>query len=366
DKNDTYALLLLRSLAFIYLNTGQLDQASRIAQVQLQGATNRKIQIMQNWADWFLGVLCYSRNELDASAQYFGQIVKNRYTAQISTYRDAVAGLALIHQIQGESTEAFQMVESISKFDLEQRGSEDERTSSLRARLLLMQGDMEGPGHWADAFTVPPPDQPFVWLEEPRVTRARVLVARGKEADLQLALQILDTLEDIAERTYNTRYKIEMLALRALALHAQGETSAAYAVLKQALDLGRPGCFIRVFVDLGVPMRAMLQRLVEQEHTVVMIRRILAAFQEDDSYLHSSAHHPSLGNSTLVEPLTPREREVLLLLREPMSIKEIALKLNISYATAKRHTINIYGKLGVNQRGKAVARAEELNILPPR
>ena len=366
DKNDTYALLLLRSLAFIYLNTGQLDQASRIAQVQLQGATNRKIQIMQNWADWFLGVLCYSRNELDASAQYFGQIVKNRYTAQISTYRDAVAGLALIHQIQGESTEALQMVESISKFDLEQRGSEDERTSSLRARLLLMQGDMEGPGHWADAFTVPPPDQPFVWLEEPRVTRARVLVARGKEADLQLALQILDTLEDIAERTYNTRYKIEMLALRALALHAQGETSAAYAVLKQALDLGRPGCFIRVFVDLGVPMRAMLQRLVEQEHTVVMIRRILAAFQEDASYLHCSAHHPSLGNSTLVEPLTPREREVLLLLREPMSIKEIALKLNISYATAKRHTINIYGKLGVNQRGKAVARAEELNILPPR
>ena len=57
---------------------------------------------------------------------------------------------------------------------------------------------------------------------------------------------------------------------------------------------------------------------------------------------------------------------MLNLLRGPLSIKEIAQKLNIAYATAKRHTINIYGKLGVNRRWDAVARAEELNILPPR
>ena len=80
----------------------------------------------------------------------------------------------------------------------------------------------------------------------------------------------------------------------------------------------------------------------------------------------SPARHPSLASSTLVEPLTPRELEVLTLLREPLSIKEIAHKLNISYATARRHTINIYGKLGVNKRWEAVTRAEELNILPPR
>ena len=86
-------------------------------------------------------------------------------------------------------------------------------------------------------------------------------------------------------------------------------------------------------------------------------------------WLAAKAHarrHPSPGISTLVEPLTPRELEVLTLLRGPLSIKEIAGKLHISYATAKRHTINIYGKLGVNQRWDAVARAEELNILPPR
>ena len=327
---------------------------------------------MQNWADWFLGVLCYSRNELDASAQYFSQIVKNRYTAQISTYRDAVAGLALIHQIQGESSEAWRMMESISQFDLEQRGSEDERTRSLRARLMLLQGDQDGVGNWVDSIIDPPPDIALLWLEEPQVTRARILLSRGKEADLHLALQILDILEDITDRTNHTRYKIEVLALRALALDAQGETSAGDAVLKQALELGRPGGFIRVFVDLGKPMQAMLQRLVEQEHSVETIQRILAAFPEEKDYqvsIESSklpTSHPSLGNSTLAEPLTPRELDVLTLLRGPTSIKEIALELNISYSTTRRHTINLYGKLGVHQRWNAVAKAEELNILPPR
>jgi LuxR family maltose regulon positive regulatory protein len=371
DKADIYALFLMQSLCFIYLNTGQHEQVRKIAQVMVQGAARGEIAIMKNWADWFFGLVSYQQNEIEVAAQHLTQIVENRYTAQISTYRDAVAGLALIHQSKGESSEAIQLVESISRFDLEQSGREDERTRSLRARLLLMQGDLESAGRWAEDFTAPPQDQPLIWLEEPQVTRARVLVARGMDDDLTLALQILDTLDEIADRTHNTRYKIEILALRALALDAQGETHQADSELVQALDLGRPGCLIRVFVDLGAPMQVMLYRLAKQDQSMEKIKRILAAFPEEKDYqvsiesLKLPTNYPSLGISMLAEPLTPREREVLTLLRGPKSIKEIALELNISYATARRHTINIYGKLGVHQRWKAVAKAEELNILPP-
>jgi LuxR family maltose regulon positive regulatory protein len=324
---------------------------------------------MGSAGDWFLGIVAYQMNELDAATQYFTQIVENRFAAQITTYRDAVAGLALIHQIRGESSEAWNRVESISQYDLEQRGSEETRTRSLRARIYLLQGDLEGAGRWVDTLTGPPPDQPLLWLEEPQVTRARVLVARGAPSDLSLALEIVDKLDEIAERTHNTRYKIEVLALRALALDAQGQTSQADAVLKQAVDMARLGGFIRVFVDLGTPMQAMLHRLEQQDHPAEMIRRIMAAFPADDKNWVGSknlARQPSLGASTLAEPLTPRELEVLFLLRGALSIKEIALKLNISYATVKSHANNLYGKLGVNGRWNAVAKAEELNILPPR
>ena len=291
-----------------------------------------------------------------------------------------MAGLALIHQIQGESVEALRMVESISQYDVALRGGEDTWTRSLRARLMLLQGDLEGASRWVDTLTDLPPNMHLLWLEEPQVTRVRVLVARGTPADLQLAIEFLDALDEAAERTFHTRYRIELLALRAMALDAQRKTSPANpatsdeaeAILKQALDLARPGGFLRVFVDLGDPMRTMLHRLAGQGYLVGMIHSILAAFPEAEKNVASSeslmpaATRQDLGISPLAEPLTRRELEVLALLRGPSSTKEIAQKLQISYATAKDHTIRIYGKLGVNRRWDAVTRAEELNILPPR
>jgi LuxR family maltose regulon positive regulatory protein len=68
----------------------------------------------------------------------------------------------------------------------------------------------------------------------------------------------------------------------------------------------------------------------------------------------------------LIEPLTARELEVLALMREPLSAKEIARRLHISYQTVRRHSANIFGKLDVNKRWAAVAKAEALGLLPPR
>jgi ATP/maltotriose-dependent transcriptional regulator MalT len=118
-------------------------------------------------------------------------------------------------------------------------------------------------------------------------------------------------------------------------------------------------------------MQFMLHRLVSQGFLPETINRILVAFPEDGSS-HVGSEMPRILTgrplpeiSPLVEPLTRRELEVLALLRGPSSIKEIAQKLNIAYATAKDYTIKIYSKLGVNRRWDAVARAEDLKILPP-
>jgi ATP/maltotriose-dependent transcriptional regulator MalT len=133
DKTDIYPLILLQTLGYIYLWTGQLDQAKQICQVLIQGATRSGITIMKNWGDYCLGVACYQCNELETADHYFTQIIKSRYIAHGSAYRDAVAGLALIRQIKGESSEAWQLVESISQFDLAQSGSK----TSGPARCVL-------------------------------------------------------------------------------------------------------------------------------------------------------------------------------------------------------------------------------------
>ncbi|RSN66726.1 DNA-binding response regulator [Streptomyces sp. WAC 04229] len=63
------------------------------------------------------------------------------------------------------------------------------------------------------------------------------------------------------------------------------------------------------------------------------------------------------------EPLSAREREVLVLVARGTSNKEIARELFISEATVKTHLTHLYGKLGVSDRAAAVATAYERRIL---
>jgi LuxR family maltose regulon positive regulatory protein len=65
----------------------------------------------------------------------------------------------------------------------------------------------------------------------------------------------------------------------------------------------------------------------------------------------------------LAAPLSERELEVLRLIAAGLTNQEIAERLVIALSTAKRHSINIYGKLGVSNRTQAVAKARELNLL---
>ena len=65
----------------------------------------------------------------------------------------------------------------------------------------------------------------------------------------------------------------------------------------------------------------------------------------------------------LIEPLSEREREVLLLMATGASNQEIAQALIIAVNTVKRHARNIFGKLGVENRTQAVVRARALDLL---
>jgi len=70
---------------------------------------------------------------------------------------------------------------------------------------------------------------------------------------------------------------------------------------------------------------------------------------------------PQRGSS--LEPLSPREREVLRCLAEGMSNKEIGAKLAISEGTVKNHMSQVLGKLQVLDRTQAALRAREMGLL---
>ena len=115
-------------------------------------------------------------------------------------------------------------------------------------------------------------------------------------------------------------------------------------------------------------MQTMLLRLAGQGFGAETVRRILAAFPESQEKIATGdpGSQSRAANTRLVEPLTDRELDVLALLRERLSNKDIASQLGLSTTTVKRYTVNLYDKLGVNKRWDAVVKAEALGILPLR
>ena len=103
-------------------------------------------------------------------------------------------------------------------------------------------------------------------------------------------------------------------------------------------------------------MASLLYRLQNQDVAQGYISQILDAFPGTET------SELSVSRVNLVEPLTEREMEILGLLAQQLSNKEIAAQLVISKGTVKQHTHNIYRKLNVNTRWQAVTKATELGI----
>lgn len=370
ERTDAYALRLLLGLTVVYFQNGQLERARQAAQEMLHQAQNGRLSVPEGWGHYYLARIAYQWYDLNLAMTHFGELVDMRYRVHAHAARNGMIGLAQVYAVSGKVDEAWQTWQMLSQFDLDLTGHETEETRALNAWLLLRQGDLVRAGRWADAFTAPVPDLPLIWLHHPHITKARVLLARGEQADLQGALQIANAFYEVAVRGHNALASIKGLLVRALALAAQGHAEAARSALQRAVDLAQPGGFIQAFVDFGAPMQALLRQLAGEAAFSAAIQRILAAFPDaqDGAAGEAAARFAprSLKVAGLVEPLTTREREILLLLREPLSGKEIAHKLFISTTTLKRHTANIYGKLGVHNRWDAVGAAEALGILPPR
>ncbi len=68
-------------------------------------------------------------------------------------------------------------------------------------------------------------------------------------------------------------------------------------------------------------------------------------------------------NAYLVEPLSDREKEILLLIAAGYSNNAIAAALTVAASTVKWHVKQIYGKLGVHSRVQAVGRGREIGLL---
>jgi LuxR family transcriptional regulator, maltose regulon positive regulatory protein len=149
-------------------------------------------------------------------------------------------------------------------------------------------------------------------------------------------------------------------------------SSAEAATTERDRLLAAPEGYLRVFVDEGPPMAALLRQLLagrRQEAWAAAapgdhLACLVAAFEQAGLPVRHPVRHGGVVVAGLVEPLSPRELEVLRLLATGATNRAVAKELVVTVDTVKRHISHLFGKLEVANRTQAVARARELGLLP--
>jgi LuxR family maltose regulon positive regulatory protein len=144
-------------------------------------------------------------------------------------------------------------------------------------------------------------------------------------------------------------------------MHTHGEKKKAIQVLAETLVLAEPGSFIRIFVDEGTPMAHLLSEAAAHGIMPDYCGKLLAVFKAEEQKSGDKSYHPTA--IPFSEPLSQRELEVLRLIAQGLSNREISKRLFLALDTVKGHNRIIFGKLQVQRRTEAVARARELGLL---
>ncbi len=377
--NVMLSVLALRRLAEISLLQGRLNQARTFVEqaIELGSDDQGQLRPVAGLAVIGLGWLLLEQNELEGAARRLTEGIELTGRWSDVAGLQGYIGLALVKQAQGDTAGADQAIQTArqlaARFDATEM--DDALVEAYQARLWIMQS-RDDPGHLARVRA---------WIENRRLGRetalaelsqetggnrfwplvraleylplARLYLAQGQLDD---ALALLEPLLQRVEEAGWMWFGIECLTLQAVAYQQRSETSRALVALERALTLARAEGFVRVFLDGGPAMGELLHRAATRGAAVEYARKLLDAFLADEE-----PGSPLLAGPTtsLVEPLSLREFEVLQLIAAGLSNREIAEELVVAVSTVKTHIRNIYGKLDVSSRTQALVKARALRLI---
>ncbi len=349
--NIYYTVLATTSLGQIQESENQLYQAAETYRRSLQLLSD---QGPPDASEEYIGLarIFYEWNDLDTAEQYGQQSLQmaRQYDRAVDRFVICEVFLARLKLAQGDVAGAAAMLaeteQAVRQNNFVQRMPE---VAAAQVLTLLRQGDVAAAAHLAQTHNLP-------------ISQARVFLAQG---DTSKALATLSPLREQMEAKGWQDERLKVMVLQAVALHAHGEKDKALQLLSDALALAEPGGLIRLFVDEGSPMAQLLAEAAVRGMMPDYIGKLLAAFQ---GVTHDEGHTPQLAPSvlrpsSLVEPLSQRELEILQLIAQGLSNREIGERLFLALDTVKGHNRRIFDKLEVQSRTEAIARARELGLL---
>ena len=325
----------------------QLYRAAGTYQRVLQLAGDQPLQIIYE-AHLGLARVLYEWNDLDAAEQHGRQSLHlaRQYDRVIDRFVVCEVFLARLKLAQGDMAGAAAILAQADQSARQQNFVyRIPEVAAAQVLTLLRQGNLAAAAELAQTHELP-------------LSQARVHLA---QEDPSSALAALAPWRRQVEAKGWKDERLKVMVLQAVALHAHGEKNKAVQLLSDALALAEPGGFIRLFVDEGLPMAQLLSEAAAHGIMPDYVGKLLAVFEAEEQKSADKSVLPPA--QPLIEPLSQREMEVLRLMAQGLSNREISEQLFLALSTVKGHNRIIFDKLQVQRRTEAVARARELGLL---
>ena len=251
----------------------------------LQRATEPGAPVLRGAADMHVGMseLSLERNDLDAARQHLltSQELGEHAGLEQNAYRWRVA-MARLRTAEGDLGGALDLLDEAERQYVSDFLPIVRPIAALKARVWVAQGRLDEALGWAREQGLSAGDDLSYLREFEHVTFARVLLARSTQdrvdGSVREAVELLERLLHAAEEGSRTGSVISILVLLALAHQVSGDIPAALAPLERALTLAEPEGYVRLFVDEGPSMAALLEAARKRGIAPTYIRELLAAF----------------------------------------------------------------------------------------
>lgn len=365
-RNHYIALLATCGLAQVQMVQGKRHLAYKTGQDALRLASEEGSSPLPAAAYAYVGMgqLCYEWNDLHAAAYYLEEGV--RLGEQWGNSDMVVYGytvLAQVKQAQGDTEAALEMLDHAERavHQYQQRSWIIAIMVAQQVRLALMQGNLDAINRWRQQA-----EQDYVVTFE-EVTMARICLALGQ---LDEALTRLARQAELAASSGRVGTWLEIRLLEALAYQQQQETARAIQAIEEALPLAEPEGYLRLFLDEGPPMQALLSlwlRLRKQASDPELLAYVMRVLSRFGSVSGEPAANEGSGSFEQLDVLparfSPRERDILYHLAAGQTNEAIARALVLEESTVKWHLSRIYAKLQVQNRIQAVLQAKRSRLL---
>ncbi|HLZ59486.1 MAG TPA: LuxR C-terminal-related transcriptional regulator [Ktedonosporobacter sp.] len=350
--NHPLSLLAHCYLARLYVTTGRLQDALQIhetARLQAEQLSS-PLSVENGILAAELSNIYYERNKMDnAYSAVMKSIEIGKALASAGVLRAGYTALARWQQARGQTEEVRNLLWQIDQ--IKQPASVLWAETEIRAYRLQWESTQHNLAAVERQLAEQEAEPAIsVITEIMYLAQARVLIA---DAHYDAAVSLLEKLLQHAEDEQRIGSIIRITVLQAKAFSARNDPVNALMAIKRALSLAAPERYIRVFIDEGEALKAVLQQAAAHGIQTAYVMQLLRAFPEAARTPHAQP---------LLDPLSERELEILECIIRGQSNQSIADQLLVSLNTVKTHISHIFAKLHVNSRTQAVARAKELQL----